>query len=203
MPIRGSVSATVLPARPLLPIRPCHASECVYVTNAAANGGYVTVYPVSASGNVAPAETISGSDTGIQNPYGIAVDARENIYVCNVYGGGDPGQGSITVFRKGATGNVSPQRTIVGAHTGLQDSVYIALDTSDNLYVANTNANDIEVFAPVPTATSRPSVLSPVRKPVSTFRSASPSTTGPHLRNELGHWRRRGEHHAVCGGRDW
>jgi len=71
------------------------------------------VYPPGASGNVAPARTISGINTGLNSPAGIALDSAGNLYVTNNSGN------SITVFAPGATGNVAPARTISGGSTGL------------------------------------------------------------------------------------
>jgi secreted PhoX family phosphatase len=101
----------------------------------------VTVYAAGSSGNVAPAQTITGSQTALDSPDGIAVDAGGNIYVVNP--GAELGPpSSVTVFGAGANGNVAPIRTISGPKTGLGAgySDGIALDASGTIYVATSGA---------------------------------------------------------------
>jgi hypothetical protein len=78
--------------------------------------GHVSVFAAGANGNVAPSQSISGPLTGIDQPYGLAVDPPGNIYVVNNAGE------SVTVFSPGANGNVAPIRTISGSHTGFGDA---------------------------------------------------------------------------------
>lgn len=88
----------------------------IYVSSSpvgSATGCCVMVFDKHANGNVSPIRTISGSLTQIDNPYGIAVDADENIYVS------ENATNSITVYAKGANGNVAPVRVITGAKTML------------------------------------------------------------------------------------
>ncbi len=102
---------------------------------------YVTVYPPGANGDVAPIQTISGSNTGINAPWSVAVDSEHNIYVDNV------GADSITVFAAGANGNATPIQTISGSNTGLDYSWGIAADSAKNIYVTGTRFNLLNVFA--------------------------------------------------------
>jgi hypothetical protein len=115
-PVSASVNITVQsPSRPL------------YVANSGNNS--ITIYAAGASGNVAPTATIAGSNTGLNNPVGIALDASGRLYVA---------QGSaIVVFAAGASGNVAPIATITGSNTGLSNGFFLAIDASGNLYVAN------------------------------------------------------------------
>ncbi|HET6947958.1 MAG TPA: hypothetical protein VFJ45_09125, partial [bacterium] len=83
----------------------------LYVANR--SGQSVTVYEPSATGDVAPIRTISGTSTGLNVPYGVALDAAGILYVSN------GASNSITVYAPGATGDVAPIRTISGANTGL------------------------------------------------------------------------------------
>ena len=57
----------------------------IYVTNM--QGDSVTVYgdftTWAADGNTAPLKTLSGADTGLDGPWGIAFDANGNMYVAN------------------------------------------------------------------------------------------------------------------------
>jgi hypothetical protein len=75
----------------------------------------VTVYAPGANGNVAPLRIVNGASTGLNSPFGVAVDAAGNLYVAN-NGGIPPG---ITVYGSGANGNATPIRTISGSNTGL------------------------------------------------------------------------------------
>jgi sugar lactone lactonase YvrE len=106
------------------------ASGNIYVANnsATALGSTVTVYPAGSNGNVAPSSTIAGSNTGLDEPQGIAVDAGGNIYVTN-YGSQQGGNDSITVYAAGSNGNVAPSATIVGPATQLAIPFGIAVSS--------------------------------------------------------------------------
>src|SRR5208282_211668 len=67
------------------------SAENIYVTNQGgsppnAPGFSVTIYGAGSSGNVAPLETIMGSNTGLNVPQGITLDSAGNIYVANQIG---------------------------------------------------------------------------------------------------------------------
>ncbi len=111
------------------------ACPCEYVADIKGSPVYpgaVIVYPVNANGNYNPgANIIIGSNTGLLNPAGIALDAASNIYVTNM------GNSSVTVYPAGSSGNVAPMATISGTNTGLLNPFGIALDSSGKIYVAN------------------------------------------------------------------
>jgi hypothetical protein len=106
------------------------------VTNDGAGAGYsqsITIYPADSIGDVAPIAVISGSNTDLQLPQGIAVDTDGNIYVANDGNledvaedasryddrpRADPAD-SITVYAPGSNGNVAPIARINGPLTGL------------------------------------------------------------------------------------
>ena len=100
--------------------------------------GSVQVFPAGANGNVAPEYTISGSKTGLGYPDDIIVGFDGELYVTNGYGGP---VNSITVFAPGAKGNATPVQDIVGSNTefGLPDD--LAVDTSGNMYVTDSEAS--------------------------------------------------------------
>lgn len=99
----------------------------------------VTAYAPDSNGDVGPIATISGSNTQLEFPNGIALDSRGNIYVLSylrgpeeacfiLLGGGfiigraDPGNSSgdpILVFAAGSDGDTAPIAVIGGAFTGL------------------------------------------------------------------------------------
>ena len=92
------------------------------------NGNNILVFPANPSGtlNEAPLATITGSNTGLNNPAGIAVDASGMIYVTNTY---DRTFGSITVYAANPSGtlNEAPLATITGSNTGLYFPTGIAV----------------------------------------------------------------------------
>ncbi len=82
-----------------------------------------------------PTATISGSDTGLATPYGIALDSSGNIYVADEFAG------SVFVYAPlgSSTGplNEAPTATISGGNTGLKFPYGIALDSSGSIYVVD------------------------------------------------------------------
>ncbi|MGB8413846.1 MAG: choice-of-anchor D domain-containing protein [Candidatus Binatus sp.] len=93
--------------------------------------GSVFVYPAGSKANAAPTATISGTNTGLSYPQGIAVDSNSNIYVA------DEGAVSVFVYSAGSKGNVAPTTTISGSNTELDTPEGIVVDSSLNIYVAD------------------------------------------------------------------
>src|SRR5208337_1367033 len=60
----------------------------------------ITVYSAGSNVNVAPIATISGPNTHLAFPFGIALDSSDNIFVADF--------GRIIVFAAGSNGNVPP-----------------------------------------------------------------------------------------------
>lgn len=114
----------------LSPTASCVTVVCIYVTNVTARS--VTAYAKGANGDVSPIQTISGSNTGLHVPQGIALDAGRNIYVAN------NSPAAVTVYAKGSHGNIAPMQIITGSKTGLSFPEGIALDASLNIYIANS-----------------------------------------------------------------
>jgi hypothetical protein len=127
------------------------SDQNIYVANASGGPivpheifdvGSVTVYPAGSSGNLAPMAVISGAQTGLALPFGIAVDPEGKIYVGNFNTANTQDRGfnlahsSITVYSPGSKGNVAPIATIAGINTSLIDLEDIALDSLGNLYAA-------------------------------------------------------------------
>ncbi len=110
----------------------------------------VFVYPaLSLSGvlNEAPTATISGSNTDLEAPFGIALDSNRNIYVT------DYGATSVFVYPAlgSSTGllNEAPTATIGGSDTGLNFPLGIVLDSSGKIYVADISFSGDEIFSSV------------------------------------------------------
>ena len=99
----------------------------------------ITVYAAGATGNVTPMATIAGSNTGLNAPFGIALDAGGRLYVANL------DSDSITVYAAGATGNATPTATIAGSNTGLNNPIGIAVDAAGRLYVTNFNSGNFGI----------------------------------------------------------
>ena len=113
----------------------------LYVANLSggpSGNGSVTVYAAGANGNVAPVQTVSGSMTGINGPYDVAVDGQGEIYVANAYGN------SVTVYAAGANGNVAPLRTLSG-HLSFPTGVVVG--ARGILFVVNQLTFSVMAFA--------------------------------------------------------
>jgi len=124
------------------------SSGKIYVADEGAES--VFVYPaLSLTGllNEAPTATISGSDTGLGEPFGIAMDSSGKIYVA------DFAARAVIVYPKlgSSTGmlNEVPTAVIFGSDTGLNFPLGIVLDSSGKIYVADEG----------PEATGPPSVI--------------------------------------------
>lgn len=116
-------------------------ATCTDGCGTAAGPGRVLVFPPGANGNVPPAREITGGNTKLNHPVGIAVDPAGNIYTGNFQGGG-----GIVVFGPGADGNVAPIREIKGSNTLLTSTGSIYLDNAGNLYGNSYTNNAVAMF---------------------------------------------------------
>ena len=139
------------------------------------NGNAINVFPFGASGTPTPSMTISGSNTGLADPFGLVINGNGNTVVANEMG--NFGCGSIEEFAPDANGNVAPIAVIegpcnnactgVGApfacctgqfsgncvnNTALSLPTGLALDSSGRIYAANFG-NVIAIFPPFGTQT--------------------------------------------------
>src|SRR6266480_554637 len=103
----------------------------LYVANTGANS--ITVFAAGATGDAIPTAVIAGSDTRLDSPVAVTLDASGNIYVANF----DITVPSITVYAPGASGNAVPKAVIAGAATGLCDPFALAVDAAGRIYVTN------------------------------------------------------------------
>jgi sugar lactone lactonase YvrE len=74
----------------------------------------IAVFPQGATGNVAPSDLITGPDTLLFAPEGIAVDSAGNMYVTN-----DASPAYVTVYGPLIGGDAPPMQIIKGSNTGL------------------------------------------------------------------------------------
>ena len=116
----------------------------------------VVVYPKSAQGEDKPLRTLSGDQTGLEDPHGIAVDQKNGwMFVSNhgtVKDSKPPWAGrfeapSITAHSLKASGNTPPLRIIEGPKTQLNWPSHVYADPErGELFVANDVGHSILVF---------------------------------------------------------
>jgi 6-phosphogluconolactonase (cycloisomerase 2 family) len=109
------------------------------VTNNGA--GTISAYAVGDTGNVSPHLTISGPNTTLSQPTGIARDQAGIVLVA------DANPPRILVFAANAVGDQVPIARIEGTNTGLSVPRGLALDVTGQLYVANAGTNSVLIFA--------------------------------------------------------
>ncbi len=150
----------------------------IYVADSSA--GSVFAYPPLGSStgllNEAPTATISGSNTGLINPYGIAADSSARIYVA------DYSASSVYVYPAlGSSAgllNESPTATISGSDTGLVSPYGIALDPSGKIYVTDNGATSVFVYEPLASLLSDPN--SPDVTPIATISGSDTGLINPY-----------------------
>ena len=103
----------------------------------------ITVYPLEASGNIAPARIIAGPKTGLNWPAHLFADPEHGeLFVANDVGD------AILVFRETDSGDVAPTRIIQGSKTGLKNPTGLFVDLkNDELWVSNMGNHSAQVFA--------------------------------------------------------
>jgi hypothetical protein len=147
----------------------------LYVSNSGINAILRFDQALTASGNAPPAATISGTNTKLNAPEYIFLDAAaDRLYVAN------NGDLSILIFDNISTktGNVAPERVIAGASTTLASPNDVAVDKVRNLlYVADDI--DIHVFSSASTATGN---IAPARTYSPGFAVAAIFIDGPNDR---------------------
>ena len=103
----------------------------------------ITVYPLKAEGDTAPLRVIEGSETRLNWPAAMALDAeRGDLYVAN------DADNSLLVFGVNDQGNVAPRRMIRGPRTGLRHPTGIVLDKKNNeVWLSNMGNHSATVFS--------------------------------------------------------
>lgn len=98
----------------------------IYVTTA---NNTVRVFPLTATGNVAPSRIIAGTNTGLSLPIGIGLDSKGSIYVANRTGS------TITVYPIGANGNIAPTRSLTD--TAMKSPQALIVDRNDAVFAVS------------------------------------------------------------------
>ena len=146
----GGGTPTPTPSATPTPTPNPAATGKLYVLNSGSNSILRFDNAFTANGNAAPAATITGSSTTLNNPGFMTLDtAADRLYIA------DTNDVSILIYDNISTrnGNVAPQRIIAGAQTNLLTPTDVSLDKVRNLlYVADDL--DIHVFASASTATA-------------------------------------------------
>jgi hypothetical protein len=110
----------------------------------------VLVYAPSATGSATPTRTLTSASLTAPAT-SIAVDATGEIYALS--------GNSVLVFAASATGTSTPVRLITGSLTQLNSPSSIAVDSTQNIYVANTNGDNVLVFSSTATGNVAPASI--------------------------------------------
>ena len=120
------------------------AGDTLYVANSGSDS--VTIYNPGKKANIKPKRKISGANTKLSNPEGVAVDAHGNVFVV-----GNENPGIVTKYSRKQKGDATPRAEITGTTTQMVFPFGIALDSKHNVYVTNTDpyVDTVEKFAPL------------------------------------------------------
>jgi hypothetical protein len=105
--------------------------------------------------------------SGSPPPQGVAMPLRRfaaaaqtgYVYVANESGYGRGGSGSVLVFSESSGGNVSPVNVIAGSQTQLTQVNGIAVNSAGEIYVVDTDTDQIVGFAPGTSGNVAPNVV--------------------------------------------
>ena len=124
----------------------------------------INVYPLDASGDMAPLRVIQGPKTQLNWAGGMSVDPDGGyLYVANDHGD------SVIAFRETDQGNVAPARILKGPKTGIKNPTGVAVDTKNKeLWVSNLGNSS---------ATAYPLTANGDVAPLRTIRSAPAGRT--------------------------
>jgi sugar lactone lactonase YvrE len=108
-------------------------ADSLYVADARSNS--VRVYPPGVPNDTAPARRITGPNSALSDPFGIAVDRRGRLYVTNA-----PlpkTSGAIRVYAPTADADASPIRVLNGPSAVMGQPMDVAFDGRGDMYVLN------------------------------------------------------------------
>lgn len=100
------------------------------------NPASVQWYNAELHGDISPGRVLSGPQTEISDPQGIALDGSGRLYVA------DPKANKILIFSQDANGDQPPVATL----TGLRSPIKVAVDPELDVYVVNKADDSISVF---------------------------------------------------------
>jgi hypothetical protein len=130
----------------------------------------ILVYAPAATGAATPTRTLTSASLTAPAT-SIAVDATGEIYALS--------GNSILVFAATATGTSTPVRLITGSLTQLNSPSSIAVDSAQNIYVANTAGDNVLVFSSTATGNVAPaSILSGTMTQISAPLGVTLDSTG-------------------------
>jgi hypothetical protein len=117
--------------------------ELVVVSYKTSNGGSISIFSRTASGDVPPLRTIQGPLTGFNRPQSVAIDfARDELILTNSFFDSPASLGEILFFPRLASGNTAPSRTITGPNTSLCNPIGLFFDAlHDTVVVSNSDAS--------------------------------------------------------------
>jgi hypothetical protein len=108
------------------------------------SNGTVNVY-AGAHRDYRRVRLLAGANTRMVHPVSMAVDQNGAIYLADR--GAAPGQEQLIFLAPAQTGNVAPDRIVRGPHTGLTSPTGIAIDASEEVFVANHDSGKVLIFA--------------------------------------------------------
>lgn len=142
------------------------------------NGNSVIEFPPLTSnpnGNIAPMQVISGANTLITSPQGIAFDSHGRLWV--VINTGIGNSDAVLLFQGTLNGNIAPANAICGPATGVNNPTGVAVNSQGTVFVTNSffgspgyitdfasnNIGNLNCTGPLPNASvAGPSMLNPV-----------------------------------------
>ncbi|HVR45393.1 MAG TPA: NHL repeat-containing protein [Candidatus Binatia bacterium] len=142
----GGQTGSALPPQATAPMPPSAMGDAAQPDRAATmftanrDNPAVLAFRATASGNVAPVVRITGSNTTLNSPDSIALDASGNVYVAN------DGANQVAVFAKGANGNVKPERIIGGSKSQLGPTEGLLVDGYGKLWASDYGNNAITAY---------------------------------------------------------
>ena len=130
----------------------------------------ITVYPIQATGNVAPLRIIEGPRTRLNWPAHLSMDEEHGeLYVAN------DGEDSILVFDAAAQGNIPPKRILQGPNTGIKNPTGVIVDTVHNELIVSNMGNH--------SATVYPRTAQGNSAPIRTIRAGPPGKVALQIGN--------------------
>ncbi len=128
----------------------------VYALDDPQSGAFVTVYPTSTNGNVAPARTVQlphGSGGTSITTAGIAAAANGTLYAVDATSSIGTATTALDVFGPTSTGPPAT-RSVAPPTATATFQIPLGVDTAQNVYVLGLDTGQFEVFVYAPGATS-------------------------------------------------